>query len=217
MTTMRWFRSAAAVAAALLLSGCFGGGDEQVLPPVDPSPSETPSKSGSPDPSTTGTGGTATAPEESPAGPPTGIELTGAQEAAFKNAQRDYARWVKVSNRLTRDPQPTQRTANIIKRYTFDPASSQFYTSLQRYEKAGVHIEGEGEFFWRAPLVVNLDHRQRPKITWKQCTGLGSTRVLHGDEVIPQDKQRQLARVTLFAGDDGRWRETRYKPLEGSC
>jgi hypothetical protein len=202
------FLPALALISGLILAGCTGD-EDQVLPPVEPS--DTSSRSTSP--STPGGGG------DAPAVTPTGIALNNSQQAAFDQAVQDEAEWSRIGGKLEANPQPNQRTANIIRRYTFDPLSTQFFTSLLRYEKAGVHVEGPVEVVWRVPLDVNLDHPQRPKIVWKQCTDGSKLRVMHGREVIPQDPvdRRQVSRTTLYAANDGRWRVTRSERLEGSC
>jgi hypothetical protein len=202
------FLPALALGAGLLLAGCSGD-EDQVLPPVAPSDTSSPSVG----PSTTGVGG------DGAAGTPTGITLDNSQQAAFDRAVQDEAEWSRVGGRLEANPQPNRRTANIIRRYTFDPLSTQFFTSLLRYDKAGVHVEGPIKVVWRVPLVVDLNHQQRPKIVWKQCTDGSKLRVMHGHEVIPQNPAdlRQVSRTTLYAADDGRWRVTRSVRLEGSC
>jgi hypothetical protein len=42
---------------------------------------------------------------------------------------------------------------------------------------------------------------------------------MHGDREIPQDPAdgRQAVRMTLYAGDDGRWRVATVNRLERSC
>jgi hypothetical protein len=150
---------------------------------------------------------------------PTGVALNNSQQAAFDKALEDVAEWGRIGARLNRDPRPNPRAVSIITRYTFDPYSSQFFTSLRRYARAGVHIEGRTAVVWRAPQVVDLNHPQRPKIVLKQCADTTKRRVMHGDREIPQDPAdgRQVVRMTLYAGDDGRWRVATVNRLERSC
>lgn len=201
---------ALAAVLALLLAGCGSGGDK-TLPPVEDTAS---SSTASPSPDKSPSTAKPAEPSVSPA--PEGTDLSRAQKSAYKKAIRDDAHTSKVIARLNRNPKPTKKTARKIKAITYMPLSNSYWESIQRYHKANVHIEGSGKTLWQVPVKVDLDAK-RPTVVWKQCAGLGTTKVVKNNgETIPQDKTSEVVRVQSYVDSEGYWRPAKVKKV-GSC
>lgn len=221
---MRFFRPALAaiLLPALLAAGC--GGDDG--PEPLPEPTESSSNTSSDEPSDDPSNGDKPSDDQQPPPPPKGIKLSNSEQAAYDAARKDYDKWSDIAAKLNAKGEATKKAYQTVARYTFNPFGEEFYETLQKLDKAGVHIVrgNESRIRWEVPVKVDLDARMNgnpaPVVVWKRCFVVGDDyRVMHGDKEIKQPKknERSVSRIEVRGDDTGYWRATKAKVVGHRC
>lgn len=213
----RRFRIALAVVVvpAFLATGCGGDDSEESLPPVDTSSS---SKASPDEPTAGGKGSGGTQPSDDPtyAPKPKGAKLTKGEEAAYRAALKDARRWQKIEGDLKARPRTGTRMQNQITDWTYNPYSTQIYKLIREFKQKKVRQAGNTEVHWRVPVAVDLEAKF-PRLTWRECWGLGSLKIYNRGELVRQKDQRpHETKVTMVADDSGRWHIKKAKDV-GRC
>lgn len=216
MSRVRRTVAAAAVTAlaTLVAAGCGGGDDSDSLPPAEGSSSSA-SNASDDDSAEVGNEGDAGGgppsdePTYSPA--PKGAKLAKDETAAYKAAVKDYEHWSSVASKLQRNPRTNKKTHRQVRRLTFSPYAAAFYNKLAALERGGVRVFGKLETHWRVPIKVKLDG-PRPTMTWRECIGDGSIRVIKKGKLVKQKDTRPfLSQTQMTVDDNGLWRPHRTR------